>query len=41
MEGCVNTQFDAPQACGLQFGVESPDLEGVFLNLTGRHLRDV
>jgi ABC-2 type transport system ATP-binding protein len=24
----------------LRFGVESPDLEGVFLNLTGRHLRD-
>jgi ABC-2 type transport system ATP-binding protein len=25
----------------LHFGVESPDMEGVFLNLTGRHLRDV
>jgi ABC-2 type transport system ATP-binding protein len=24
----------------LRFSVESPDLEGVFLNLTGRHLRD-
>jgi ABC-2 type transport system ATP-binding protein len=24
----------------LRFNVESPDLEGVFLNLTGRHLRD-
>ncbi|NIV94666.1 ATP-binding cassette domain-containing protein [candidate division KSB1 bacterium] len=24
----------------LRFRVESPDLEGVFLNLTGRHLRD-
>jgi hypothetical protein len=24
----------------LRFSVDSPDLEGVFLNLTGRHLRD-
>ena len=24
----------------LRFAVESPDLEGVFLNLTGKHLRD-
>jgi ABC-2 type transport system ATP-binding protein len=29
------------QSGGLKhFGVESPNLEGVFLNLTGRHLRD-
>ena len=24
----------------IRFRVEGPDLEGVFLNLTGRHLRD-
>ncbi len=48
-DGEVRTETDDPlaelvrlqkQDKILRFRVESPDLEGVFLNLTGRHLRD-